>query len=76
MKHILIFLLTFYKKIISPLFDAAFGPGNGCRFEITCSQYSTAAISKYGVAKGGYMSIKRILHCHPFSGHNLKYESI
>lgn len=37
-----------------------------CRFYPTCSEYAKQAITKYGILKGGYLSIKRILKCHPF----------
>ena len=37
-----------------------------CRFTPTCSQYAYEAIKKYGAIKGGFLSIKRILKCHPF----------
>ena len=38
-----------------------------CRFIPTCSQYSYEAIAKYGILKGGFLSFKRILKCHPFT---------
>lgn len=60
MKHILIFLIKFYRKYISPLL------GPNCRFVPSCSQYALEAVEKYGFFKGGYLSIKRILKCHPF----------
>ncbi|HIS53500.1 TPA: membrane protein insertion efficiency factor YidD [Candidatus Galligastranaerophilus gallistercoris] len=37
-----------------------------CRFTPTCSQYAYEAIKKYGAIKGGFLSIKRILKCHPY----------
>ncbi|MBQ2764649.1 MAG: membrane protein insertion efficiency factor YidD [Firmicutes bacterium] len=60
MKQILLFLIRFYRKAISPLFPPC------CRFVPTCSQYALEAISKYGAFKGGKMAIRRILRCHPF----------
>lgn len=42
------------------------GPKGVCRFSPTCSAYAKEAISKHGVFKGGYLSVKRILKCHPF----------
>ena len=59
-KKILLFLIKIYQKIISPIF------GKRCRFYPTCSEYSRQAITKYGAIKGTYLSIKRILKCHPF----------
>ena len=38
-----------------------------CKYVPTCSQYALEAIEKYGVIKGGLMSIRRILRCNPFS---------
>jgi len=60
MKFVLLKLIDFYRKYISP----ALGPR--CRFYPTCSQYSYEAVEKYGAVKGGYLSILRILKCHPF----------
>lgn len=60
MRFILLMLIKFYRKFISPML------GPRCRFYPTCSQYSYEAIEKYGALKGGYLSIRRILKCHPF----------
>jgi len=38
-----------------------------CRFYPTCSAYSIEAVSKYGIFRGGFKSIKRILRCNPFN---------
>ena len=53
--------IKFYQKFISPLKVVS-----SCRFYPTCSQYAIDAITKYGIIKGSFMSIKRILKCHPF----------
>jgi len=37
-----------------------------CRFYPSCSNYSIEALQKYGVIKGGWLTIKRIARCHPF----------
>jgi putative membrane protein insertion efficiency factor len=60
MKKLLLRLLRFYQRSISPCFPAK------CRFRPTCSQYAFEAISKYGVLKGGWMAFRRLLRCHPF----------
>ncbi len=76
MKHFIIFVLTGYKKIVSPVLDMVFGPGRGCRFEETCSQYAIRIIRETGVVKGIALTAIRILRCQPFSTRNAKYESI
>ncbi|HAS74379.1 MAG TPA: membrane protein insertion efficiency factor YidD [Clostridiales bacterium UBA8960] len=60
MKTVLILIIKFYRKFISPLL------GSNCRFQPTCSQYSLTAIEKYGAIKGVSLSFKRIIKCHPF----------
>jgi putative membrane protein insertion efficiency factor len=60
MKKVLIFLVRFYRKNISPLRQPS------CRFIPTCSAYALEALEKYGAAKGGYLAVRRILKCHPF----------
>ncbi|NEU04390.1 membrane protein insertion efficiency factor YidD [Clostridium sp. ATCC 25772] len=61
MKKSLIHMINLYRKYISPLKPPC------CKFQPTCSQYAIEAIEKYGGLKGGYMAIKRILRCHPWS---------
>ena len=56
---ILIKLIKGYRFLISPLL------GYSCRYLPTCSEYSIEALKSYGFFKGSYMSIKRILSCHP-----------
>ena len=55
----LIKLIKCYKYLISPLF------GHTCRYLPTCSEYSIDALKEFGFFKGLFMSIKRILTCHP-----------
>jgi len=62
-KYLLIGLVKFYQYSISPLTPAS------CRYTPTCSQYALEALQKYGVLKGGWLAIKRILRCHPWGGH-------
>ncbi len=60
MRYIFIYLIKFYQKLMSPLL------GSNCRFYPTCSQYGIEAFKKYGTIKGLYLTIRRILKCHPF----------
>ena len=55
-------LIKLYQWIISPWF------GPTCRYTPTCSHYSAEAFKKYGVFKGFWLSLKRILRCHPWGG--------
>lgn len=59
-KKIIIGIVKLYRKYISPLKKPC------CRFTPTCSQYAIEAVEKYGVLKGLYLSVKRILRCNPF----------
>ena len=52
-------LIKGYKYFVSPLF------GHSCRFLPTCSEYSIDALREFGLIKGIFKSIKRILSCHP-----------
>ncbi|SFA40219.1 hypothetical protein SAMN05216169_100334 [Anoxybacillus pushchinoensis] len=60
MKYIFILLVRFYQRFISPLKPPT------CRFYPTCSHYGLEAIRRFGALKGGYLTIKRLLKCHPF----------
>ncbi len=60
-KNLLVFLIRFYQKRISPLKRPS------CRFYPTCSQYAIDCIEKYGLLVGVFKAIKRILRCHPFN---------
>jgi len=61
MAKLIVLLIRGYQIFISPLFPPS------CRFYPTCSQYSVEAISKYGLIKGGWLSLKRLSRCHPFN---------
>jgi hypothetical protein len=60
MRSLFVGLIKMYQFILSPLF------GQNCRFHPTCSCYAIEAITEYGVIKGGYLSVRRIIKCHPF----------
>ena len=60
-KRVLLWLLRFYKRIISPLLPDA------CIYTPTCSEYAMEAIEKHGVIKGTGLAVWRILRCNPFA---------
>ncbi|MCU6224769.1 membrane protein insertion efficiency factor YidD [Morganella morganii] len=55
----LILLIRGYQLVISPLL------GPRCRFTPTCSQYGIEALRRFGMIKGGWLTVKRVLKCHP-----------
>ena len=59
-------LIKFYKRWISPMLAPS------CRFYPSCSQYAIEAITQHGVLKGGYLTVRRLLRCHPLhsGGHD------
>ena len=63
MKRVLIGFIRFYQKCISPHFPPT------CRFVPTCSSYAIQAIERFGVMRGGWLTIKRLSRCHPWGGH-------
>lgn len=60
MREIVIAILNFYKRWVSPMLPSA------CRFHPTCSDYMRDAVAKYGPARGIWMGARRLLRCHPF----------
>lgn len=58
-----ILLIKIYQWLLSPWL------GRQCRYTPTCSQYGLEALKKHGFLKGGYLTIRRILSCHPWGGH-------
>lgn len=60
MKKLLIKAVKFYRRNISPLSSPK------CRFVPTCSAYALEALEKYGALKGTYLTLRRVLKCHPF----------
>lgn len=61
MKRLILALIRFYQRYISP------GLPPSCRFYPTCSQYTYEAVERYGMVKGGWLGIKRILRCQPWN---------
>ena len=60
MKQVLLAMIRFYQKYISPSRPPC------CRFYPSCSHYALQAVEKYGAWKGGWLALRRILRCHPF----------
>jgi len=60
MKRVLLWLISFYRRNISPMKPPC------CRFIPTCSEYALQAVEKYGAFKGGLLALRRVLKCHPF----------
>ncbi|MGZ0086813.1 membrane protein insertion efficiency factor YidD [Caldibacillus thermoamylovorans] len=56
----MIALIRFYQRFLSPLKPPT------CRFYPTCSTYGIEAIRRFGALRGGWLTTKRILKCHPF----------
>ncbi|MFR9620995.1 MAG: membrane protein insertion efficiency factor YidD [Rikenellaceae bacterium] len=56
-------LILIYRKAISPLLPPM------CRYTPTCSQYALEALRKHGLLKGLWLTVKRLLRCHPWGGH-------
>jgi putative membrane protein insertion efficiency factor len=59
-KKIFISVIRFYQVVISPIKPPS------CRFYPTCSHYGLEAVQRFGALKGGWLTVKRILKCHPF----------
>jgi uncharacterized protein len=57
---VLITLVKGYRLLLSPSL------GSGCRFEPTCSAYSLQALEQYGAAAGSYLTLRRLMRCHPW----------
>ncbi len=59
MKALLMALVKAYRLLLSPWIGA------GCRFEPTCSAYSLQALDQHGAFAGSYLTLKRLVRCHP-----------
>ena len=61
MTKLLLFVIVFYQKVVSPHFMPR------CRYYPTCSAYALEAVKTHGAFKGGFFAALRILRCNPFS---------
>jgi len=59
-KTAIITVILVYQRLISPLLAPS------CRFYPTCSNYAYQAVCKYGAVRGGFMTVGRLIRCHPF----------
>lgn len=59
MAHLCIVMIEMYQRYVSPLLPPS------CIYVPTCSEYAIEAIGSYGVVKGGWLSVRRIIRCNP-----------
>ncbi|MBI3695900.1 MAG: membrane protein insertion efficiency factor YidD [Acidobacteria bacterium] len=64
-KRIVIWVLAFYKRMVSPLLPAS------CRFYPSCSDYAREAVERHGVRRGVWLAVARLLRCQPLGGGGL-----
>ena len=69
MKRSILKIIRWYQKYLSldQGFLSFFYSERICRYHPTCSEYTYQAIAKYGPMKGGWIGLKRIIRCHPWS---------
>ena len=61
MREVLILLIRFYRRFLSPLKPRT------CRFHPTCSAYALEALERHGAFWGSYLAVRRLLRCHPWN---------
>ena len=60
-------LIFIYQRLVSPALTVLFRSGRlGCRFHPTCSEFARQAVLRYGLPRGGLMTLARLSRCHPF----------
>jgi hypothetical protein len=60
-------LLGFYQRWISPALHSISGAGGACRFQPTCSEYAAVAVERHGPWRGLALAVWRLLRCNPLS---------
>ena len=68
MKLLVRILIRGYQRFISPVIHFLGGPGSGCRFTPTCSEYFLQAVEHHGFLRGSWLGVLRILRCNPWGG--------
>jgi uncharacterized protein len=68
MRRVVRFFIRAYQYTLSPIFSVLAGPGSGCRFTPTCSNYFLEAVETFGVLHGSWLGLKRLGRCHPWGG--------
>lgn len=61
MRQLVLLPIRFYRYAISPMM------ASHCRHYPTCSSYAMEAIESHGILRGGYLTLRRLLRCHPWS---------
>jgi putative membrane protein insertion efficiency factor len=56
-----VLVLRCYRMLVSPMY------GDTCRFYPSCSQYALTAVERYGVLRGGWLAVRRLVRCHPWN---------
>ncbi len=59
-RWLLLLLVKLYRRLLSPVLPPS------CRFYPSCSAYALTALERHGAARGTYLTVKRVLRCHPF----------
>ncbi len=62
LRRIFLIPVYFYRACISPMLPPS------CRFTPTCSEYAVEAVMRHGIIRGSWLTLKRLLRCHPFGG--------
>jgi putative membrane protein insertion efficiency factor len=66
LKSLLLSVIAAYRYIVSPMLGA------NCRFAPSCSEYAAEAITRHGSLRGGWLSMRRVLRCHPWHAGRLR----
>ncbi|MDQ2867646.1 MAG: membrane protein insertion efficiency factor YidD [Verrucomicrobiota bacterium] len=71
MRALVRIFIRFYQIMVSPVISFLSGPGSGCRFSPSCSEYFLRAVETHGFLRGSWLGSKRLLRCHPWGGSGL-----